>query len=115
MTTDAETAAAPPPDPVAKLFTDRFPSSVLESGRNAGGETQIRIPPGQVAFILRHAKEDPELGFTYLRCLTGVDQMAEGIELIYSLFSYTNRRAVHVKTTLPPDDASVESITPFWL
>ncbi|HEY8837651.1 MAG TPA: NADH-quinone oxidoreductase subunit C [Dehalococcoidia bacterium] len=116
MTTDAEAPEpTPEPDPVAKLFTDLFPSAVLQAGKNGGGETELRVSPSQAAFVVRQAKERPDLGFNHLRCLTGIDQMERGIEIVYSLFSYPHRHAVHIKTLLPPDDPTVDSITPFWL
>lgn len=115
MTTDAAPVIPPQSDPVAKLFSDLFPSIVLRTGRNAGGETELQADSAQIGLLLRQAKERPEFGFTFLRCITGVDQQEQGIELIYSLFSYTNRHAVHVKTLLPAVNPTVDSITPFWL
>ncbi len=115
MTTDAAVTVPPQDDPVARLFSNLFPSAVIQTGRNGGGETEIRVDPKQIALLLRQAKERPEFGFTFLRCITGVDQMDQGIELVYSLFSYTNRHAVHIKTLLPPATPAIDSITPFWL
>ncbi len=37
-------AAAPPEDPVAKLFSDLFPSLVQNPGKNAMGETIFSVP-----------------------------------------------------------------------
>ncbi len=115
MTTDAATAVPPQDDPVARLFSNLFPSIVREIGRNGGGETELRVDPNQIVLLLRQAKERPEFGFAFLRCMTGVDQLDQGIELIYSLYSYTNRHAIHIKTLLPPAEPTIESITPFWL
>jgi NADH-quinone oxidoreductase subunit C len=110
----AAPAAAPEDDPVAKLFGDLFPSLILEAGKNAMGETTLTVPRDEAAFLLRQARQKPELGFDFLRCLTGIDQEAQGIEIVYSLLSYKNRHTVHIKTLLPPDDPSVDSITPIW-
>ncbi|HZQ37397.1 MAG TPA: hypothetical protein VFD32_15810, partial [Dehalococcoidia bacterium] len=74
-------AVAPPEDPVAKLFGDLFPSLIKDAGKNAMGETTFSVPREEVAFLLRQARERPELGFDFLRCLTGIDQEAEGIEI----------------------------------
>ncbi|MHB8574173.1 MAG: NADH-quinone oxidoreductase subunit C [Dehalococcoidia bacterium] len=115
MTTDAAPVAESAPDPVAKLFRDLFPSAVREAGKNAGGETTIVIDPAQVAAVLRQAKERPEFGFDFLRCLTGIDQQDQGIEIVYSLFSYKNRHVVHIKALLPPDNLTVDSITAIWI
>ncbi len=114
MTTDAEATEAQP-DTVAKLFRDLFPAAVLNASRNAAGETTLTLDRNHAAFVLRQAKARPELGFNFLRCLTGIDQMEEGIELVYSLFSYTNRHAVHVKVMLPPEDPTIDSVTSVWI
>jgi len=114
MTTEAATPELRP-DRVAALFREHFPSIVLDAGQNAAGETVVTVGKSQVAFLLRQARERPELAFDFLRCLTGVDQLQEGIELIYSLFSYQHRHCVHIKTLLPPDDPTVASVTAIWL
>lgn len=114
MTTDAE-ATEPQPDPVGKLFRDLYPAAVLDAARNAAGETTLTLDRSHAAFVLRQAKERPELGFNFLRCLTGIDQMEQGIELVYSLFSYSNRHVVHIKVLLPPEDPTIDSITPVWI
>lgn len=112
MTTDAEVAAV---DPIAKLFTDLFPSVVLAAAQNPMGETMLTVERSQAAFVVRQAKERPELSFDFLRCITGIDQEKAGIEIVYSLLSLKSKRCVHIKTLLPPESPTVDSITPFWL
>jgi NADH-quinone oxidoreductase subunit C len=114
MTTDATTAVSQT-DPVAALFREQFPSVILDEARNAMGETMLTVARSQAAFVLRQAKEKPEFGFDFLRCLTGVDQQEQGIELIYSLYSFKNRHKIHIKVMLPAEDPTIESITPFWV
>src|SRR4051812_28926114 len=111
MTSDAA-ATAPQPDKVAALLRDQFPSAVYDVSLNATGETVVVVDRSQIATVLRQAKQQPEYSFDFLRCLTGVDQQEQGIELIYSLFSYKNRHKIHVKTVLPPEDTRLPSITP---
>lgn len=113
MTTEeAVTPAAP--HPVARLFTGLFPSLITEATPNAMGELTLTVDSGQVLFLCRQAKDNPELGFDFLRCLTGIDQMEQGIEIVYTLFSYKNRHTVHLKTLLPPADPRVDSVTSVW-
>jgi NADH-quinone oxidoreductase subunit C len=114
MTSDAATAE-PQPDPVAALFHGLFPSLILDDSRNGMGETVLTVEPSQIAFILRQAKDRPELGFDFLRCMTGVDQMERGIELIYSLYSYANRHKIHVKVLLPPGNQALPTVTSIWI
>jgi NADH-quinone oxidoreductase subunit C len=113
MTTEGATAESAS-DPVAGKFTGLFPSLFLETGQNAMGETTLSLAPENVLFVLRQAKDVPELGFDFFRCLTGVDQMDQGIEIIYSLFSYKNRHCVHIKTMLPAVGGAVDSVTSVW-
>lgn len=111
MTTEVVPAAV---DPIAKLFTDLFPSVVLAAAQNPMGETMLTVERSQVAFVLRQAKENPALSFDFLRCITGIDQEKNGIEIVYSLLSLKHKHRVHIKALLPPSDPTVPSITPFW-
>jgi len=113
MTTEEATIPAAP-HPVARLFTGLFPSLIANAAPNAAGEIAVSVDPAQVLFLCRQAKANPELGFDFLRCLTAIDQMEEGIEIVYTLFSYKNRHTVHLKTLLPPDDPQVDSVTSVW-
>ena len=73
------------------------------------------IDPADVLTVMRAAKEHPALGMKFLRCITGVDQMPEGIEVVYSLRSLTTKDAVSVKTLLPARNLVVDSVTSVWL
>jgi NADH-quinone oxidoreductase subunit C len=67
-----------------------------------------------VLALMERAKTHPSLDMKFLRSITGVDQMAEGIEVVYQLKSLTTKHAVTVKTLLPPDDLVVDSVTSLW-
>jgi NADH-quinone oxidoreductase subunit C len=115
MTTDAGTPEVATEDPIAKQFADLFPSLVLASARNAGGETLITIAHTDVALVVRQAHENAEFGYDFLRCITATDQEKDGIELVYSLLSMAKRHTLHIKTLIPPGQNAVDSITPFWV
>lgn len=65
--------------------------------------------------VMETAKTHPRLDMRLLRCISGVDLMDDGIEVVYHLKSLTTKHSVAIKTLLPPGDATVDSVTPLWL
>ena len=74
----------------------------------------VYIPRDEVVRGLRALKRDAGLSFDYLRCLTAVDNEAEGIDVVYHLFSTTHHHNLTVKTTLPANDLHVDTATAVW-
>jgi NADH-quinone oxidoreductase subunit C len=64
--------------------------------------------------LLEIAKTHPLLDMRFLRCVSGVDLMDAGIEVVYHLKSLTTKHAVEIKTLLPAGDPVVDSVTPLW-
>ncbi len=74
----------------------------------------VTIPRDEVVRGLRALKTDAALHFDYLRCLTAVDQEADGIDVVYHLYSTTSKHNLTVKTNLPNDDLFVDTATTVW-
>jgi len=63
---------------------------------------------------MRAAKDDPRLAFDYLRCLSGIDQMEQGLEVAYNLYSFKHAHNVTIKTVLPAEDPQVPTVSSVW-
>ena len=74
----------------------------------------VHVPPADVIRALRKLKHDDELQFNYLRSLTGVDNEADGVDVVYHLYSISKNLNLTVKATLPPDDKVLETATTVW-
>ena len=74
----------------------------------------VHVPPADVVRALRMLKHDDELQFDYLRSLTGVDNEADGVDVVYHLYSIPKNLNLTVKATLPPDDKVLETATTVW-
>jgi len=61
-------------------------------------------------------KDDPQLQYNALADVTGVDWYPREprFEVVYQLFSTTNKRYLRLKVRLSGDDASVDSLVPIW-
>jgi NADH-quinone oxidoreductase subunit C len=108
-----EAQAIPPPGSIADLFAEVLPEVQFQATQGAL-DVILTVDRGDLVRVLRAAREDPRLDFEYLRCLSGVDHMEAGLEVVYHLYSYAHKRNVTVKTTLPQDDARVPSVTSIW-
>ena len=74
----------------------------------------VTIPKDEIIRGLRALKRYPDLAFDYLRCLSGVDWEDEGIDIVYHLYSSTQKVNLTVKTRLPNDDLTVDTATSVW-
>ena len=74
----------------------------------------VHIPRTDVIRGLRMLKQDADLQFNYLRCLTAVDNESDGIDVVYQLYSVPKNINLTVKTTLPNEDKVVETATTVW-
>lgn len=116
-----EPATAPIPpgaqeaiDRLSALFRAAAPSVEFSGTANAMGEVVLTVAPADVLTLCRAARENSELGFNHCRFIAGVDQMEQGIEVVYSLWSFSQRHAVFIKTLVPLADPHLPSVTSVW-
>jgi NADH-quinone oxidoreductase subunit C len=64
----------------------------------------------------RFLKEDPDLAFDFLSLACAVDYLPREprFEMVYQLYSTRYCHRLRVKTRLPSDDATVESVISLW-
>jgi NADH-quinone oxidoreductase subunit C len=103
----------PPPGSIADKFKEVLPDVEFVASQGPI-DVVLTIPRQDVPRVMRAAKDDPRLAFDYLRCLSGVDQMEQGLEVVYNLYSFKHAHNVVIKTVLPADDPQVETMTTVW-
>lgn len=102
---------------IARLLHEAFPREVLD----------IREHRGQVAVLLRHERildvlvyARQQLGLMHLRSLCGVDnsrrheQGLGAFEVVYNLYSVTQRVALRLRAQLEDPEAGIDSAVPLW-
>ena len=104
---------APPPGSVADLFKAALPGVEMQAIQGAM-DVLLVVDRKDVHKVLETAKHDETLAFDFLRNLSGVDYEADGLEVVYHLFSYKHRHNVTVKVPVPTDDAVMSSATDIW-
>jgi NADH-quinone oxidoreductase subunit C len=103
----------PPPGSIADTFSEVLPD--IEFAASQGVlDVVLTVQREDIPQVMRAAKDDPRLAFDYLRCLTGIDQMDQGLEIAYNLYSFKHAHNVVIKTILPADDPQVATTTTVW-
>jgi NADH-quinone oxidoreductase subunit C len=116
MTSEEATQPVPANDLSGTIWAevDRALSGVTARPEAGVKDLIVHIPRDEVVAGLRRLKADAALHFDYLRCLSGIDREADGIEVVYHLYSTDKKHNLTVKTTLPMDDLNVATATTVW-
>lgn len=79
-------------------------------------ELTLVIPRTHLRKAADFLRSDPQLGFTFLSDVTGVDRfpVEPRFELNYHLMSLSRRERLRLKVRVSSDDPVVESVTPVW-
>ena len=77
-------------------------------------EVTVTVEPGKLPDAARILKDRDGLKFDYLRCLSGVDYQADGIEVAYHLFSTRLAQKCVLKTRLSGEGSGVGTVTGVW-
>ena len=90
---------------------DRALSGISATPERGVIDLIVHIPPDEVIEGLRALQQDEALDFNYLRSLTAVDLEADGMDVVYHLYSIAQRHNVTVKARLTNDDLSLPTAT----
>src|SRR5262245_32261918 len=93
----------------------KFPDAVSEVVEFRG-DTTVVVRPEALVEVCRLIHDDPELNYTYLVHVVGVDYYPEEprFGLSYLAFAMTVNARVRIKVYLSGDDPQVDSVTGVW-
>ena len=103
----------PPPGSVADVFREALPD--LQFSAIQGVKDVLLLTNRNDAHtLLEAAKNDDKLAFDFLSNLSGVDFEAEGMEVVYHLYSYKLRHSVTIRAQLANDDLRIPTASDLW-
>ena len=100
----------PPPGSIADLYRDLLPAVDFVAVQTKI-DVALTVRPIQLRNVLATSLQNPKLRMTFLRNLTAVDWEAEGMEVVYHLYSYEHRHGVAIKTLVPSQDAQLPTVS----
>ncbi len=94
-----------------KKLGRKFRKIVIDTGSRLGLDTTL-INKAGLREILLFLRDDEKFSYNYLRHLTCVDYMhrAPRFEVVYVLYSMSQKSQVVIKAAVPADDPSIDSI-----
>jgi NADH-quinone oxidoreductase subunit C len=80
------------------------------------GEWTLPVPREYLRPLAEFLAGDPDLAFTYLSDVTGVDRfpIEPRFELNYHLLSISRRDSLRLRVRLPGESPVIESVVPVW-
>jgi NADH-quinone oxidoreductase subunit C len=108
---------APPPGSINEILAQALPGVPMTAymvPSTTGESVAIEVSRDDLTAVMTAARDDERLDLKYLRCLSGVDWQAEGLEVVYHLWSFTRYHALTVKTRVGYGDPVVPTITPLY-
>ncbi len=91
-----------------------FGAAILGAAPEGTADPFLKVAPASVHDVAAALRNDPELRFDYLMCLSGVDNGRETLGVVYHLSSMTHGHKLTLRTEVPSSDANVPSVTDLW-
>ena len=91
----------------------KFGDAVVELQGEGFSPAFVVVAPAAVKEVSRFLKEDPNLSFDVLMCLSGVDYK-EKYAVAYHLHSLKHRHAIGMKVFLPRETPSLPTVDAVW-
>jgi len=95
------------------ILKGKFGDAVVELQGEGYSPAFVVVAPAKVEEVSRFLKEDPNLSFDVLMCLSGVDYK-EKFAVAYHLHSLKHRHAIGVKAFLPREAPSLPTVDDVW-
>jgi len=103
----------PEPGSIADTFREVLPGVQFQAIQGAQ-DVLLVVSRDDAKQVLTEAKNNPKLAMDFLRDLCGVDYEAEGLEVVYQLWSYQLRHGVTIKVKVQTGDPHVPTAADLW-
>jgi NADH-quinone oxidoreductase subunit C len=101
-------------DAIQKKVEEKFPGKIQEAKLDVVDPFLV-VEPGAIVGIGTFLRDDPELAFDTLHCLSAVDYLKEErIEIVYHLSSLKHRHWIVLKIRLPRVEPKVSTVETVW-
>jgi NADH-quinone oxidoreductase subunit C len=85
----------------------------LEAKLDAPVDPTIKVSPIHILEVAKFLRDDDDMQFDYLSCLSGVDLKGK-LAVVYQLFSMVKRHKITIRVEVPTENPSVPSVESIW-
>jgi NADH-quinone oxidoreductase subunit C len=98
---------------ILEHLQSQLPSAGVTAVTPETGDPWITVPAEHLRVVCLMLRDDEQLAFDYLRCLSGVDT-GEQMLTVYHLLSLKHRHTVVLKVELDRNSPEVDSVQDIW-
>jgi len=102
------------PQEISEKLKSKFPDTIIEIKIDGVVDPYIKISPESIHDIALFLRDDADLRFDFLMCLSGVDYGKGTLGVVYNIYSMTMKHKVNVKIEVPKDKAEVPTVSSVW-
>ena len=104
------------PQEIADKLSARFagvPDIGIEAKLDNPVDPFIKISPDHILDVTKFLRDDEEMLFDFLSCLSGVDLKGR-LAVVYQIFSMVKKHKITLKVEVPTDAPNVQSVESIW-
>lgn len=94
-------------------LSGKFGEAIAPLSSPEAGDAWIEVAPEALREVAAYLRDDKELAFDYLRCISGVDHV-DWMESVYHLMSYRHGHEAVLKVKLERSAPRVASVAGVW-
>ena len=102
------------PQEIYDKLKARYGEAILEVKIEGVLDPFVKVAPASIRDVSYFLRDDPELQFDYLMCLSSMDYGKGTLGVVYNLYSMTKRHKITLKVDVPVDRAEVPSVESVW-
>lgn len=91
-----------------------FSEDILSITEEGNSEPFITVNPANIVDIMLFLRDEEEMLFDYLSCLSAVDNK-DNFLVVYNLYSIKHKHRLTVKAELPRENPTIASVEKVWL
>jgi len=92
----------------------KFKEAIIEAKSEGVVDPYIKIAPSCWKELSVFLRDEPDLRFDYLMCLSGVDYGKGTLGVVYNIYSMALKHKINIKIEVPKDNPEVPSVADIW-
>lgn len=99
---------------IFEKLKNEFGEDIISITEEGFSDPFIMVNPSNIVDIMLFLRDEPELHFDYLNCLSGVE-LKDNLQVVYNLYSVDLKHKITVKVDLPKEDSKIATVEKVWL
>lgn len=102
------------PKEILEKIDLQFPDVIIDAKVEGVVEPFVKVKTAAIRDISKFMRDDPELQFDYLMCLSGMDYGKGVLGIVYNLSSIVKKHKFTLKVEVTIDAPNVPSVESIW-